>query len=73
MLAGQQGVEWSNEAILHGGHMVQGYEAPDISSFGAIPSGEDVKVVQFRTPQDYRVTGGGVPQLAANATSQIPQ
>ncbi|KLP13050.1 uncharacterized protein LW94_6960 [Fusarium fujikuroi] len=34
----------------------------------------DGKVVQqFRTPQDYRVTGGGVPQLAASAAPKISQ
>ncbi|KAG4274719.1 hypothetical protein FPRO04_09083 [Fusarium proliferatum] len=74
MLEAQPVVEWSNEGIVHGGQIAHGDKAPKVSNFGGIPSGEDGKVVQqFRTPQDYRVTGGGVPQLAASAAPQIPQ
>ncbi|KLO88692.1 uncharacterized protein LW93_4503 [Fusarium fujikuroi] len=74
MLEAQPVVEWSNEGIVHGGQIAHGDKAPKVSNFGSIPSGEDGKVVQqFRTSQDYRVTGGGVPQLAASAAPQIPQ
>lgn len=74
MLEAQPVVEWSNEGIVHGGQIAHGDKAPKVSNFRGIPSGEDGKVVQqFRTPQDYRVTGGGVPQLAASAAPQIPQ
>ncbi|CVK91477.1 uncharacterized protein FMAN_09571 [Fusarium mangiferae] len=74
MLEAQPVVEWSNEGIVHGGQIAHGEKPPRVSTFGGIPSGEDGKVVQqFRTPQDYRVTGGGVPQLAASAALQIPQ
>lgn len=74
MLEAQPVVEWSNEGIAHGGQIAHGDKALKVPNFGAIPSGEDGKVVQqFRTPQDYRVTGGGVPQLAASAAPQIPQ
>ncbi|SCV61063.1 uncharacterized protein FFFS_15632 [Fusarium fujikuroi] len=60
--------------VVHSGQIAHGDKAPKVSNFGGITSGEDGKVVQqFRTPQDYRVTGGGVPQLAASAAPQIPQ
>ncbi|VZH95771.1 unnamed protein product [Fusarium fujikuroi] len=72
MLEAQPVVEWSNEGIVHGEQIAHDDKAPKVSTFGGIPSGGDGKVVQqFRTPQDYRVTGGGVPQLAASAAPKI--
>ncbi|KAF5695039.1 homeobox transcription factor [Fusarium globosum] len=74
MLEAQPVVEWSNEGIVHGEQIAHDDKAPKVSTFGGIPSGGDGKVVQqFRTPQDYRVTGGGVPQLAASAAPKISQ
>ncbi|KAF5663394.1 cytochrome b2 mitochondrial [Fusarium circinatum] len=70
MLETQPVVEWSNEGIQHDGQMAHNSQDPTVSS----SSGEAGKVVQqFRTPQDYRVTGGGVPQLAANGAPQLEQ
>ena len=72
ILKAQLVVKQSNVGILHSGQMAHGPEYPNTSTFGSIPSGEARKVMQqFRTPQDYRVTGGGIPHLTANAAPQL--
>ncbi|KAF5667671.1 homeobox transcription factor [Fusarium denticulatum] len=68
MLEAQPIAEQSNAKILHGGQTAHGPKAPNNPSFESVSS-----LQHFRTPQDYRVTGGGVPQLAANAASQLQQ
>ncbi|CZR42748.1 uncharacterized protein FPRO_10051 [Fusarium proliferatum ET1] len=75
MLEAQPVVEWRNERILHGGQMLHSSEPSDSPPVGSISAGETGKVVQHlgATPQDYRVTGGGVPHFTANTELQLQQ
>ncbi|KAF5652427.1 homeobox transcription factor [Fusarium sp. NRRL 25303] len=74
MLEAQPVVEWRDEGILHGGQMVHIPEPSNAPPFRSISAGETGKAVQqFRTPQDYRVAGGGVPHFTANTELQLQQ